>query len=67
MPGYQADTVEWATNGHVADTFTPLAYPLFAGPAYRLAGDRGIVVLQIFLELALVFVCYRLLRGELGP
>ncbi len=65
MPGYQADTVEWATNGHVADTFTPLAYPLFAGPAYRLAGDRGIVVLQIFLELALVFVCYRLLR-ELG-
>ena len=23
MPGYQADTIEWATNGRVADTFTP--------------------------------------------
>ncbi|HXC95973.1 MAG TPA: hypothetical protein VNU92_09735 [Edaphobacter sp.] len=65
MPSYQTETVEWATNGHVADTFAPLAYPLFAGPAYRFGGDRGIVVLQIFLELALAFVCYWLLR-ELG-
>jgi hypothetical protein len=62
MPGYQVDTVEWAATGHVADTFTPLAYPLFAGPAYRLAGDRGIVLLQILLQLALAAVCYLLLR-----
>ncbi|HWZ00866.1 MAG TPA: hypothetical protein VNX17_07295 [Edaphobacter sp.] len=62
MPGYQADTIEWAANGRVADTFTPLAYPLFAGPAYRFAGDRGIVVLQILLQLALAGVCYLLLR-----
>src|SRR5271168_5364286 len=61
MPGYQIDTIEWAANGHVADTFTPLAYPLFAGPAYRLAGDRGIVVLQVLLQLALAGVCYLLL------
>jgi hypothetical protein len=62
MPGYQTGTVEWATNGHVADTFTPLAYPLFAGPAYRLAGDHGIVVLQVILHLTLACVCYLLLR-----
>jgi hypothetical protein len=62
MPGYQADTVEWAATGHVADTFTPLAYPLFAGPAYKLAGDHGIVLLQILLQLALAAVCYLLLR-----
>ena len=62
MPGYQVDTVEWAATGRVADTFTPLAYPLFAGPAYRLAGDRGIVLLQILLQLALAAVCYLLLR-----
>jgi hypothetical protein len=62
MPGYQVDTVEWAATGHVADTFTPLAYPLFAGPAYRLAGDHGIVLLQILLQLALAIVCYLLLR-----
>lgn len=62
MPGYQTDTVEWAANGHIADTFTPLAYPLFAGPAYRLAGDRGIVILQILLQVALALVCYLLLR-----
>jgi hypothetical protein len=62
MPGYQTDTVEWAADGHIADTFTPLAYPLFAGPAYRLAGDRGIVILQIFLQLALAVTCYLLLR-----
>ena len=62
MPGYQTDTVEWATNGHIAETFTPLAYPLFAGPAYRLAGYRGIVILQILLQLALAATCYLLLR-----
>jgi hypothetical protein len=62
MPGYQVDTVEWATTGHVADTFTPLAYPLFAGPAYRFAGDHGVVALQILLHLALAVVCYLLLR-----
>jgi len=62
MPGYGTDTVEWAATGHVDDTFTPLAYPLFAGPAYRLAGGRGVVVLQIFLQLGLAGVCYLLLR-----
>jgi hypothetical protein len=62
MPGYQVDTVEWAATGRVADTFTPLAYPLFAGPAYRLAGDRGIVISQILLQLALSAVCYLMLR-----
>src|SRR5580698_10506569 len=62
MPGYHADTVEWAANGYVADTFTPLAYPLFVGPAYRLAGDRGIVMLQVLLQLIFAGVCYLLLR-----
>jgi hypothetical protein len=62
MPGYRADIVEWAANGRIADTFTPLAYPLFAGPAYRFAGDHGILVLQILLHLALAVVCYLLLR-----
>jgi hypothetical protein len=65
MPGYRADTIEWATTGRVVDTFTPLAYPLFAGPAYRIAGDRGILALQVILELVLAGVCYLLLR-ELG-
>jgi hypothetical protein len=62
MPGYRADTIEWAITGRVVDTFTPLAYPLFAGPAYRVAGDRGILVLQVLLHLALAGVCYLLLR-----
>jgi hypothetical protein len=62
MPGYRADTIEWATNGHIADTFTPLAYPLFAGLAYRIAGDHGILVLQVLLHVVLAGVCYLLLR-----
>jgi len=62
MPGYWADTIEWATTGRVVDTFTPLAYPLFAGPAYRIGGERGILVLQVFLQLALAGVCYLVLR-----
>ena len=62
MPGYQTGTVEWALTGHVVNIFTPLAYPLFAGPAYRLAGLPGVIVLQILLHVALAGVCYRLLR-----
>lgn len=61
MPGYFADIQEWAATGHIGDTFTPLAYPLFAGPAYRVAGVPGIVWLQALLYVGLVVVAIRLL------
>ena len=61
MPGYFDDIRTWASYWHIDDTFTPLAYPLFAAPAYRLAGTAGIVVLQAILFVALVGLALRLL------
>lgn len=62
FPNYAADTATWASSGHIVDTFTPLAYPLFLGPAYRLAGDHGIIVLQIALQIAIATLCFLILR-----
>jgi hypothetical protein len=62
MPRYLADTVEWVTRGHIPDTFTPLAYPLFAGIAYRIAGIHGLLALQVLLQIAIAAVSYGILR-----
>lgn len=65
MPNYLHDIQLWAASGHIEDTFTPLAYPLFAGPAYRLFGTAGIVVLQAALYVGLVLLAIRIL-DQLG-
>jgi hypothetical protein len=62
MPGYFEDIRAWAFIGRIDDTFTPLAYPLFAAPVYKLAGAAGIVALQGVLYVALVYVAIRLLE-----
>ena len=62
MPGYFADARLWARTGHIADTFTPLAYPLFIGPALRWAGTPGVIALQCALQLAMAAAAYQLLR-----
>jgi hypothetical protein len=62
MPGYQLDIEEWIRTGRIADTFTPLAYPLFAGSAYRLGHNHGILAAQILLHLAMVLMAYLILR-----
>jgi hypothetical protein len=62
MPRYLADAVEWSTLGRIPDTFTPLAYPLFAGMAYRIAGIHGLLALQVLLQIAIAAVSYGILR-----
>ena len=62
MPGYLSDTVEWSTSGRIADTFTPLGYPLFAGLAYHLAGIHGVLAVQMLLQIAIAAVSYGILR-----
>jgi hypothetical protein len=42
ITGYFPQAVEWAARGHIAGTFTPIAEPLFLGPACRLGGIPGI-------------------------
>lgn len=65
FPNYAHDIAVWARSGRIADTFTPLGYPLFAGPAFRLAGNHGIIALQVALQIAIAGVCFLILR-ELG-
>ena len=62
MPGYFADIVAWSTSGHISDTFTPLGYPLFLAPAFRIAGLHGIIVLQATLQVAIALISFFLLR-----
>jgi hypothetical protein len=62
MPGYFVDVKVWAASGHIADTFTPLAYPLFLGSVYRLAGVPGCIVLQGVLQVGIAAVCFLFLR-----
>jgi hypothetical protein len=62
MPGYLSDAVEWANFGRIADTFTPLAYPLFAGMAYHFGGIHGVLGMQVLLQIAIAAVCYGILR-----
>jgi hypothetical protein len=62
MPAYLADAEEWAKSGRIADTFTPLAYPLFAGLAYRLGGIPGLLATQVLLQIAIAAVGYGILR-----
>ena len=62
MPGYLSDAVEWANFGRIADTFTPLAYPLFAGMAYHFGGIDGVLGMQVLLQIAIAAVCYGILR-----
>src|SRR5947209_11122175 len=62
MPGYFADIQEWAASGQIADTFTPLAYPLFAGPAFRVGGVAGVVWLQAILYIAMALAAIGILR-----
>src|SRR5690242_2213213 len=65
FPNYAHDIAVWAWSGRITDTFTPLGYPLFAGPAFRLAGNHGIIALQAALQIAIAGVCFLILR-ELG-
>jgi hypothetical protein len=65
FPNYAHDIAVWARSGRIADTFTPLGYPLFAGPAFRLAGNQGIIALQAVLQVAIAGVCFLILK-ELG-
>lgn len=62
MPGFLLDAQQWAASGRIADTFTSLAYPLFAGIALRLGGFHGVVALQIALQVAFAGIAWRLLR-----
>lgn len=67
-PGYLADVQSWSPATHIADTFTPLAYPLFLAPVYRIAGTNGIVALQAALYVATVYTAFLLLlQLELTP
>lgn len=56
FPNYARDIAVWAGSGRITDTFTPLGYPLFAGPAFRLAGNHGIIGLQAVLQVAIAGV-----------
>src|SRR5579871_3744134 len=49
---------EWASSGRIAETFTPVAYPLLIAPAYHVAGIHGIIALQAVLQIAIVAVCF---------
>ncbi len=62
MPGYGADMVQWAATGRISDTFTPLAYPLFAALGFRVAGIHGVLALQVLLQIGIVRVGYLILR-----
>lgn len=61
QPEYFADVQAWSPSTPIGDTFTPLAYPLFVAPAYRVAGSNGIVALQAVLYLATIAVAFLLL------
>ena len=65
FPDYAVDTATWAASGHIANTFAPQAYPLFLGPAFRLAGNHGVIALQAVLQVAIAAVSFLLLL-ELG-
>ena len=60
-PVYFADAKAWSPSTPIADTFTPLAYPLFLGPALRIAGTGGVLALQAVLQLAMVAAAFALL------
>jgi hypothetical protein len=62
MVGYLFDAGEWARTGRIADSFTPLEYPMFLGLAMRLDGVRGIVAAQALLQTAVAMLGYGLLR-----
>jgi hypothetical protein len=60
-PVYFADAKAWSPSTPIADTFTPLAYPLFVAPVFRLAGTGGVLAVQAVLQLATVAVAFALL------
>ena len=62
MPGYMDNIREWAAHGYVADTFTPLAYPLLGGLGYRAGGVPGLMTLQALLHVTIAATAYAILR-----
>ena len=48
----------WVSSGRIAETFTPIAYPLLIAPAYRVGGIHGIIALQTALQIVLVATCF---------
>jgi hypothetical protein len=62
MPGYLTDIQLWSPSNPIADTFTPLAYPLFLAPAFRLAGLHGVLAMQALLYLAIVALAFDILQ-----
>ncbi len=63
------NVLDVARTGHVSSTFTPDAYPYFAGVAYKLAGVRGFLLEQVVVYLLLggaVLWLVRLLAGGRG-
>jgi len=62
IPKYLSDIREWAHNGFIADTFIPLAYPLYGGIAYRAGGVLGLRIAQGLLEVLIAWAGYCLLQ-----
>lgn len=58
MPDFMQQVQEWASSGRIAETFTPIAYPLSIAPAYRGGGIHAIIALQAALQIALVATCF---------
>jgi len=61
QPGFMVDIAGWSPSSPIADTFTPLAYPLLLAPAFRVAGIHGMVAVQAVVYAATVAASYLLL------
>ena len=57
-PDSMRQAEEWVSSGRIAETFTPIAYPLLIAPAYRVGGIHGIIALQTALQIVLVATCF---------
>ena len=58
-----AQTLEWAQTGRISSNFLPVAYPLFSGIGYRIAGMHGIIVMQVILYLLIVLFSFMTLTS----
>ena len=68
QPGYLSQVAAWSPSTPIADTFTPLAYPLLLAPAFRLGGTNGILAVQAAVYVGTVAVAfYLLLLLEVSP
>jgi hypothetical protein len=61
QPGFLADVRAWSLTTPIADTFTPLAYPLLLAPAFHVAGVQGILAVQAALYVVTVAIAFLIL------